>query len=229
MSKLKYILKVLTFINFKIVLMSLLMLFSIVFGVIYTDNTLKYSYRVNQSISKNSEISINLSENMNQFDLYNNLVISSCLNGQEFNSKFEKYNSLKEKFDLSEPEFKKLDSLISTKKLVLNRIHLEKMKDRVHNQNDSLILSSIVYVNKLDYQIDHLLNFKISLLNKRNIKYQNNLSNQLQDRFISYIFIMLFNLILFSVVSFMLINDIKKKSKSDERRKDFISVLLNRK
>lgn len=229
MTKLKYILKVLTFINFKIVLMSLLMLFSIIFGVIYTDNTLKYSDRVYVSISENTEISIALSENMNQFDLYNNLVISNCLKGEEFNSQFDKYNSLKDKFELTKPEIKKIDSLISTKKQVLNRIYFEKIKSRLTVQNDSLILKSIIYVNNLDYQINHLLNFKISILNKRNLKFQNNLSIQLKDRFTKYIFIMSLNLILFISVSWFLFIDIRKKSKSDERRKDFISALLNRK
>jgi hypothetical protein len=209
--------------------MLVLMLFSIIFGVIYTDNTLKYSDRVHKYISENSQISIDLSENMNQFDLYNNVVISNCIKGEEFNSHFDKYYSLKDKFELTKPENKKVDSLIFTKKQVLNRIYFEKVKSRLTIQNDSLILKSIIYVNNLDYQIDHLLNFKISILNKRNLKFQNNLSVQLKDRFTTYIFTMLFNLILFFVVSWFLFTDIRKKSKSDERRKDFISALLNRK
>ncbi|MFM6199556.1 MAG: hypothetical protein ACKPE1_10510, partial [Dolichospermum sp.] len=117
-------------INFKIILMSILMLFSIVFCVIYTDNTIKYSDRFYKSISENSEVNLTLSENMNQFDLYNNLAISNCLKGEEFNPQFDKYYLLIDKFELTKPENKKIDSLIFTKKQVLNRIYFEKIKSR---------------------------------------------------------------------------------------------------
>jgi len=90
-------------------------------------------------------------------------------------------------------------------------------------------MNTIYYVNSLDYQINHLLNFKISILNKRSIKYQNTLSKQLQDRFLSYVIIMSINFILFGLISWLLISDIRKRDKSDERRRDFISFILNRK
>jgi len=229
MTKLKYILKVLTFINFKITLMSLIMLFSVIFGVIYTNSSIEYTKRISNSISENSGVTVKLSESMNKFNLLGNLVNSKSLKMEKFDDQYDKYVSYKDSFELTRPELKKIDSLLIAKKQALNRIYFERVKNKISNQSDSVLMNTIYYVNSLDYQINHLLNFKISILNKRSIKYQNTLSKQLQDRFLSYVIIMSINFILFGLISWLLISDIRKRDKSDERRRDFISFILNRK
>ncbi len=209
--------------------MSLIMLFSVIFGVIYTNSSIEYTKRISNSISENSGVTVKLSESMNKFNLLGNLVNSKSLKMEKFDDQYDKYFSYKDSFELTKPELKKIDSLLIAKKQALNRIYFERVKNKISNQSDSVLMNTIYYVNSLDYQINHLLNFKISILNKRSIKYQNTLSKQLQDRFLSYVIIMSINFILFGLISWLLISDIRKRDKSDERRRDFISFILNRK
>lgn len=205
------------------------MLFSVVFGVNYTNRTIEYTKWVSSDISKNSETTVKLSENVNQFNLISNLMITKSLKGESINEQYDNYCTYKDSFELNKPELRKIDSLLLIKKSALNRVQLERIKSKFNSQSDSTLMKSIYYINSLDYQIEHLLNFKISTLNKRNIKYQNNLSTQLQDRFLSYVIIMTINFLLFAIVGWLLISDIRKKTKSEERRRDFISFLINRK
>ena len=91
---------------------------------------------------------------------------------------------------------------------------------------DSEMQEAIYYNNSLSYQIRHLLNFKISTINSRNIKYQNDLSKDLEGRFLKYVTVMFSLMFVFLLTGLLLYIDIRKKSKSDERRKNFISLML---
>ena len=64
MKKLKLLLKVYTFINFKIILMSIFMILTILFGVKYTNDSIDYTSNINRKIKENSQTTISLSENM---------------------------------------------------------------------------------------------------------------------------------------------------------------------
>ncbi len=105
----------------------------------------------------------------------------------------------------------------------------QKKNQELKKMEDSEMQEAIYYNNSLSYQIRHLLNFKISVINKRNIKYQTDLSKDLEERFVKYIIIMSSLMFVFIITGLLLYFDIRKKSKSDERRKSFISLLLNHK
>lgn len=111
----------------------------------------------------------------------------------------------------------------------IDESEFQKKNQELKKLEDSQMQEAIYYNNSLSYQIRHLLNFKISTINKRNIKYQKDLSGDLEDRFIKYIIIMSSLMFVFIITGLLLYFDIRKKSKSDERRQNFISLLLSRK
>ena len=291
MKKLKLLLKVYTFINFKIILMSIFMLLTILFGIKYTNDSIDYTSNINKRIKENSQTTINLSENMNKFNLIDNLILSKSLKGDNILDNMNNYISYKDSFLLNKYEYQRIDSLLQIKKRLLYNIYLSKRKSDIididdfrttevvpvyvereeykvqkrgifkkskidtvvkrdtiyktvskidesefqkKNQElkkleDSEMQEAIYYNNSLSYQIRHLLNFKISTINKRNIKYQTDLSKDLEDRFVKYIIIMSSLMFVFIITGLLLYFDIRKKSKSDERRQNFISLLLSRK
>lgn len=288
MKKLKLIFKVYTFINFKIILMSVFMLLTILFGIKYTNDSINYTSNINKKIKENSQTTINLSENMNKFNLIDNLILSKSLKGDNILNNMDNYISYKDSFMLNKYEYKRIDSLLQIKKRLLYNIYLSKRKSDIididdfktteivpvyvereeykvqkrgifkkskidtvvkrdtiyktvskidgskfqkKNQElkkieDSEMQGAIYYNNSLSYQIRHLLNFKISTINKRNIKYQTDLSKDLEDRFVKYVIVMFSLMFVFVLTGLLLYIDIRKKSKSDERRKNFISLML---
>lgn len=291
MRKLKLLLKVYTFINFKIILMSIFMILTILFGVKYTNDSIDYTANINNRIKENSKTTINLSENMNQFNLVDNLILSKSLRGENITNNMDIYVSYVDSFMLNKYEYKRIDSLLQIKKRLLYNIYLSKKKldildiddfntteivpvyvereeykvkkrgifkkskvdtvikrDTIYKTvskidgsefqkksqelkkvKDSEMQDAIYYNNSLSYQIRHLLNFKISTINSRNIKYQNDLSKDLEDRFLKYVTVMFSLMFVFLLTGVLLYIDIRKKSKSDERRKSFISLILDRK
>lgn len=271
--------------------MSIFMLLTILFGIKYTNDSIDYTSNINKRIKENSQTTINLSENMNKFNLIDNLILSKSLKGDNILDNMDNYISYKDSFLLNKYEYKRIDSLLQIKKRLLYNIYLSKRKSDIididdfkiteivpvyvereeykvqkrgifkkskidtvikrdtiyktvskidgsefqkKNQElkkmeDSEMQEAIYYNNSLSYQIRHLLNFKISVINKRNIKYQTDLSKDLEERFVKYIIIMSSLMFVFIITGLLLYFDIRKKSKSDERRKSFISLLLNHK
>lgn len=288
MRKIKLLLKVYTFINFKIILMSIFMILTILFGVKYTNDSIDYTSNINRKIKDNSLTTISLSENMNQFNLVDNLILSKSLKGENITNNMDIYVSYVDSFMLNKFEYKRLDSLLQIKKRLLYNIYLSKKKSDIldiddfktteivpvyvereeykvkkrgifkkskvdtvikrdtiyktvskidgsefqkkskelKKMEDSEMQEAIYYNNSLSYQIRHLLNFKISTINSRNIKYQNDLSKDLEGRFLKYVTVMFSLMFVFLLTGLLLYIDIRKKSKSDERRKNFISLML---
>ena len=288
MRKIKLLLKVYTFINFKIILMSIFMILTILFGVKYTNDSIDYTSNINRKIKDNSLTTISLSENMNQFNLVDNLILSKSLKGENITNNMDIYVSYVDSFMLNKFEYKRLDSLLKIKKRLLYNIYLSKKKSDIldiddfktteivpvyvereeykvkkrgifkkskvdtvikrdtiyktvskidgsefqkkskelKKMEDSEMQEAIYYNNSLSYQIRHLLNFKISTINSRNIKYQNDLSKDLEGRFLKYVAVMFSLMFVFLLTGLLLYIDIRKKSKSDERRKNFISLML---
>jgi len=288
MRKIKLLLKVYTFINFKIILMSIFMILTILFGVKYTNDSIDYTSNINRKIKDNSLTTISLSENMNQFNLVDNLILSKSLKGENITNNMDIYVSYVDSFMLNKFEHKRLDSLLQIKKRLLYNIYLSKKKSDIldiddfktteivpvyvereeykvkkrgifkkskvdtvikrdtiyktvskidgsefqkkskelKKMEDSEMQEDIYYNNSLSYQIRHLLNFKISTINSRNIKYQNDLSKDLEGRFLKYVTVMFSLMFVFLLTGLLLYIDIRKKSKSDERRKNFISLML---
>ena len=288
MIKIKLLLKVYTFINFKIILMSIFMILTILFGVKYTNDSIDYTSNINRNIKDNSLTTISLSENMNQFNLVDNLILSKSLKGENITNNMDIYVSYVDSFMLNKFEYKRLDSLLQIKKRLLYNIYLSKKKSDIldiddfktteivpvyvereeykvnkrgifkkskvdtvikrdtiyktvskidgsefqkkskelKKMEDSEMQEAIYYNNSLSYQIRHLLNFKISTINSRNIKYQNDLSKDLEGRFLKYVTVMFSLMFVFLLTGLLLYIDIRKKSKSDERRKNFISLML---
>jgi preprotein translocase subunit SecG len=288
MKKLKLLLKVYTFINFKIILMSIFMILTILFGVKYTNDSIDYTSNINRKIKDNSLTTISLSENMNQFNLVDNLILSKSLKGENITNNMDIYISYVDSFMLNKYEYKRVDSLLQIKKRLLYNIYLSKKKSDIldiddfktteivpvyvereeykvkkrgifkkskvdtvikrdtiyktvskidgsefqrksqelKKMEDFEMQEAIYYNNSLSYQIRHLLNFKISTINSRNIKYQNDLSRDLEGRFLKYVTVMFSLMFVFLLTGLLLYIDIRKKSKSDERRKNFISLML---
>jgi hypothetical protein len=288
MKKLKLLLKVYTFINFKIILMSIFMILTILFGVKYTNDSIDYTSNINRKIKDNSLTTISLSENMNQFNLVDNLILSKSLKGENITNNMDIYISYVDSFMLNKYEYKRVDSLLQIKKRLLYNIYLSKKKSDIldiddfktteivpvyvereeykvkkrgifkkskvdtvikrdtiyktvskidgsefqkksqelKKMEDFEMQEAIYYNNSLSYQIRHLLNFKISTINSRNIKYQNDLSKDLEGRFLKYVTVMFSLMFVFLLTGLLLYIDIRKKSKSDERRKNFISLML---
>jgi hypothetical protein len=291
MRKFKTIFKVLTFINIEIVVMVLFMLGTILFGINYTNNAIDYTKRLTDQIKENSELTVKLSDNINQFNLIDNILLSKSLKGENISLNVENYVTYRDSFMLNKYEYLKVDSLLSVKKDLLYRIYLSKKKDNLINYDDfeevdyipviverkelnikkkglfkkakvdttlvkdtiykefkklntlkildaqekfkkmidSEIENAIYYNNSLSYQIRHLLNFKISIINKRNIKIQDSLIEELRSQFVKYVITMCFILVVFVFISILLIYDIRKKSKKEYRQRYLISLLLNKK
>jgi hypothetical protein len=267
------------------------MIGTILFGINYTNNAIDYTKKLTDQIKDNSELTVNLSESINQFNLIDNILLSKSLKGEDISLNIENYVTYKDSFMLNKYEYLKVDSLMNTKKNLIYRIYLSKkkqdlidyndfeeveiipvyvdrkefkvskkglfkktkidtieVKDTIYKQVkklntskfieaqgnfkkmvDSEIESAIYYNNSLSYQIRHLLNFKISIINKRNIKIQDSLIEELRSQFVSYVITMCFILVAFIIISMLLIYDVKKKSKKENRQKYLISLLLNKK
>lgn len=291
MKKFKTIFKVLTFINIEIVVMVLFMIGTILFGINYTNNSIDYTKRLTDQIKENSELTVKLSDNINQFNLIDNILLSKSLKGENISLNVENYVTYRDSFMLNKYEYLKVDSLIKAKKNLLYRIYLSKKKDNLIGSDDfeetdyipviverkelnvkkkglfrkakvdtivvkdtiykevkklntskfleaqdnfkkmidSEIENAIYYNNSLSYQIRHLLNFKISIINKRNIKIQDSLTEELRSQFVKYVITMCFILVVFVFISILLIYDIRKKSKKEYRQRYLISLLLNKK
>lgn len=291
MKKFKTIFKVLTFINIEIVVMVLFMIGTILFGINYTNNSIDYTKRLTDQIKENSELTVKLSDNINQFNLIDNILLSKSLKGENISLNVENYVTYRDSFMLNKYEYLKVDSLIKVKKDLLYRIYLSKKKDNLIGSDDfeetdyipviverkelnvkkkglfrktkvdtivvkdtiykevkslntskfleaqdnfkkmidSEIENAIYYNNSLSYQIRHLLNFKISIINKRNIKIQDSLTEELRSQFVKYVITMCFILVVFVFISILLIYDIRKKSKKEYRQRYLISLLLNKK
>ena len=292
MRKIKSIFKVLTFINIEIFVMITFMLFTIGFGINYTKNTIDYTERLSFKIKENSLISSKLSENMSQFNLIDNLILSKSLKGEDISGNITHFISYSDSFMLNKFEKSKIDSLLNLKRNLFYQIMLSKKKsdisvrmvdikdekvvplyveknsytiskkrffkkakidtikgvDTLYNKvvdinkskledkvsqirkNDDETFQSQIYLyNSLSYQIRHMLNFKISLLNDRNIKTQETLIKSLNERFIDYIIIITITLVLFILCVLFLIHDIRKKSKVENRYRHLVSLLLSKK
>ena len=127
MRKIKLLLKVYTFINFKIILMSIFMILTILFGVKYTNDSIDYTSNINRKIKDNSLTTISLSENMNQFNLVDNLILSKSLKGENITNNMDIYVSYVDSFMLNKFEYKRLDSLLKIKKrLVITQVKANK-------------------------------------------------------------------------------------------------------
>ena len=112
MKKIKLLFKIYTFINFKIVLMSIFMILTILFGLKYTNDSINYTSEINKRIKENSQITIKLSENMNQFNLVDNLILSKSLKGENITNNMDIYVSYVDSFMLNKFEYKRVDSLV---------------------------------------------------------------------------------------------------------------------
>jgi len=268
------------------------MLFTIGFGINYTKDTIDYTERLSFRIKENSLISSQLSENMSQFNLIDNLILSKSLKGEDISENIIHFISYSDSFMLNKFEKSKMDSLLNLKRNLFYQIMLSKKKSdisvrmddikdekvvplyveknsytiskkrffkktkidtikrvdtlyskvvdinktklqdkvsQIRKDDDDTFQSQIYLYNSLSYQVRHMLNFKISLLNNRNIKTQETLIKSLNERFIDYIIIITITLVLFILCVLFLIHDIRKKSKSENRYKHLISLLLSKK
>lgn len=111
----------------------------------------------------------------------------------------------------------------------LNQEKISSKITQIRKNDDKTFQEHIYYYNSLSYQIRHMLNFKISLLNDRNIKTEESLMRNLNERFVRYVIIIGITLVLFILCVLFLIYDIRKKSKVEFRQKYLISLLLNKK
>lgn len=146
MNKIKSIFKVLTFINIEIIGMSIFMIFSIFFGIYYTNNTIDYIEYTNSKIKSNSEINIHLSNNTNQFNLIDHLIIKKSLDGENITRNIEEYVSYRDSFLLNEKELLRFDSLLDKKTQISDKIFKLKyqivcLEKRNFEEIDSTLIS----------------------------------------------------------------------------------------
>ena len=124
MKKLKYIFRVLTFINIEIIVMILFMIGTILFGISYTNTKINYTKKLTDQIKENSKLTVKLSENINQFNLIDNILLSKSLKGENISINIKNYVSYKDSFILDREEYLKIDSIIRIKNNILYEIYL---------------------------------------------------------------------------------------------------------
>ncbi len=291
MKKLKYIFRVLTFINIEIIVMILFMIGTILFGISYTNTKINYTKKLTDQIKENSKLTVKLSENINQFNLIDNILLSKSLKGENISINIKNYVSYKDSFILDREEYLKIDSIIRIKNNILYEIYLCKSKNNIPNYTnfeekdsipiflkrkelnikkkglfkrikidtvevndtifkevkkintskfliaqkklkkiiDSEIENAIYINNNMSYEIRHILNYTILMINKKNIEIQDSLIEELKSQFMRYIITMCFILLFFVLISVLLVYDIRKKSKIEYRQRYLISLLLNKK
>jgi len=133
MKKLKYIFRVLTFINIEIIVMILFMIGTILFGISYTNTKINYTKKLTDQIKENSKLTVKLSENINQFNLIDNILLSKSLKGENISINIKNYVSYKDSFILDREEYLKIDSIIRIKNNILYEIYLCKSKNNIPN------------------------------------------------------------------------------------------------
>ena len=182
MSKIAAILRVLTFINIEIIGMTIFMLASIIFGVIYTINTIDYIEYVDQKIISNSESTIILSNNINKLNLIDHTIIKKSTQGEDIQNNLVDYLAYRDSFLLNDREIVKFDSLTNKKIEISNRIyHLNSQPIHLEKREFELIDSSLIKkesLKKLEFS-DKFLKITIS-------KYKHQISDEVRLLLIQY-------------------------------------------
>ena len=145
MSKIATILRVLTFINIEIIGMAIFMLASIIFGVIYTVDTIEYIEYIDKKIISNSESTIILSNNINKLNLIDHTIIKKSTQGEGIQNNLVDYLAYRDSFLLNDKEIIKFDSLTDKKIEISNRIyHLTKQPVHLEKREFELVDSSLI-------------------------------------------------------------------------------------
>jgi hypothetical protein len=182
MSKIAAILRVLTFINIEIIGMAIFMLASIIFGIIYTINTIDYIEYVDQKIISNSESTIILSNNINKLNLIDHTIIKKSTQGEDIQNNLVDYLAYRDSFLLNDKEGIKFDSLTNKKIEISNRIyHLNSQPIHLLKREFELVDSSLIKkesLRKLEFS-DKFLKITIS-------KYKYQISDEVRLLLIQY-------------------------------------------
>jgi hypothetical protein len=182
MSKIAAILRVLTFINIEIIGMVIFMLASIIFGIIYTINTIDYIEYIDKKIISNSESTIILSNNINKLNLIDHTIIKKSTQGEDIQNNLVDYLAYRDSFLLNDREIVKFDSLTNKKIEISNRIyHLNSQPIHLEKREFELVDLSLIKkesLKKLEFS-DKFLKITIS-------KYKHQISDEVRFLLIQY-------------------------------------------
>ena len=140
MSKIRSILKVLTFINLEIFILIFSMVFSISFGYNYIRDSVDSAKSISSEINKTEVERVRLIERLNNFSLLEDELLSKSLKNLNISDELDIYSSYRDSFDLS-----KRDSVI------IDSLFMEKYIFRVIK---SYKRSNIIKITKDDFKIN---------------------------------------------------------------------------
>ena len=144
MSKIKSILKVLTFINLEIFILIFSMGFSISFGYNYIRDSVDSAKSITIQINKTEIERIKLIERLNNFSLLEDELLSMSLKNLNIDEKLDTYYSYKDSFNLSKKKSDLIDSLFIEKDILFRVINSYK------KSND-------IKIDKNDFKVDKIV------------------------------------------------------------------------
>lgn len=136
MSKIRSILKVLTFINLEIFILIFSMVFSISFGYNYIRDSVDSAKSISSEINKTEVERVRLIERLNNFSLLEDELLSKSLKNLNISEELDIYSSYKDSFDLSKKDSTIIDSLFMRKQILFRVIKSYKRSNNIKIAKD---------------------------------------------------------------------------------------------
>lgn len=219
MKKIINAFKIATFLNLKLVLISLVLVLITVFGIKHINTIIKDSTKFSNKIIYNEKELLKVYSTSNELMNLNNKTLLLCVSRKyDSLSYITSVNKIRRNLNTSSGVNYKLDNLFRKKTIVFNIIN-EKEVDKEY-----LIVNS----NELSLQVRVVLSEFYELKYNENLKEYKVLKEHLNNNLHTYIIIIILLIIIYSLLIILVMNDIKIKNRLESRDKYVISILIDR-
>lgn len=211
--------KIASFLNLKLILISLILIISTSFGIKSINNIVKSNDKFSEKIIYNEKSLLKIIKSSDELSKINNKTLLLCLDGRyDSLSYINSIKVIKENLNINKKSNYKLDSLFTKKLIIFNKIN-EKNSD-----NEYLIINS----DSISIQTRVILSDFYELRHQKNLKEYKILQENIDSNLHKYFLIIFSLLIIYSILVLMIINDIKFKNRLENRDKYIISILIDR-
>ena len=218
MNKFKSIFKVLTFLDVEIFLLCTMMVLSLYFSNSFIKKSISTTKELTSEIIKNDYYILSLDEKYREFKNLDDELLFKSISGQKLDSSLIKLNSYKLYF--YQYKNSELNNLLIKKENLFIGIHNAKNDSMFHNQIYKNILINI--------ELRDIVDKYHSLKSLDNIKKQNDITEELYKNYKKYMIVFIVTIFVFIICISLIVIDIKKIYRKDDRNKYLISVLISK-
>lgn len=218
MNKFKSIFKVLTFLDVEIFLLCTMMVLSLYFSNNFIKKSISTTKGLTSEIIKNDYYILSLDEKYREFKNLDDELLFKSISGQKLDSSLIKLNSYKSYF--YQYKSSELNNLLIKKEKLFIEIYNTK-------EHDSIFYNQIYKNALINIELRDIVDKYHSLKSLENIKTQNDITEELYKNYKKYMIVFIVTIFVFTLCISLIVIDIKKIYRKDDRNKYLISVLIN--